>query len=297
MKIQEFYIERRFILLTKAGFVFFTTMWLLGLALPFFQDKDNNPGDYIVVPIMSTSIFGTLAILTWLVSRQLARRNVALDDDGIWYIHLGKEQGLVPWKRISRVKERHVWQCLDLYDDNRKKLIRLEYQLAGFEALRDILYDNFSLEGPEIQGTAFFKGPWYHAFNVLGAIGLIILFLFYGMEQNPILGYGAAILIVTFVIPQYLMATVGVKIRDDSIEILYPLWKRDLRFSEIEDIQLRDRYYKNMRIPEIWIFSRIPRKPIRLPKLGVDSAILYKVLRKATRLDSRQVSEEGEPEN
>jgi hypothetical protein len=113
-------------------------------------------------------------------------------------------------------------------------------------------------------------------------VGISALGLYLGANDHPLFGYGAMSLVVIFILYEYFVTATGIKLNSNSFEIRYPLTKRTIQFSEIEGIQIADRFANGNRIPEVWIVSKYVKKPIKL-KLGVDTIILYNVLRKAAR--------------
>jgi len=282
--MQEFKLDRKFITLMKGGLVVFVVFLALGLALPFLPDEENgNPNGTIVTTIMCTVVFGFFTIFTWLTLRKLPYADVVIDDDGIWYKHLGKDQGLVAWENIYKVKERAYLQCLDILGVNGDKLLRVEYQLNGFETLRNTLNEKISKEGSEFKRSSFSKGPLYHIFYLVSVVGFSALGLYVGTNDNPLLGYGAMSVLVIFIIYEYFVTATGIRLANNSFEITYPVAKRNIPLSGIEDIQITDEFHKGNRIPEVWVISKMAKKPFKLKQLGVDSNILYNVLRKATR--------------
>ena len=105
-----------------------------------------------------------------------------------------------------------------------------------------------------------------------------------GSRGNRVLGYGAMTLLVAFIIYEYLATAIGVNIRNGAFEVSYPFIKRNVPFSDIEDILLRDEFIKGNRTPLVLIVSKKSKKPFKLKQIGVDSNVLYKSLRKAARI-------------
>ncbi len=280
--MQEFKLDKKFITLMKGCLVVFVAFLALGLALPFLPDEEKgNPNGTIIITIMCTVVFGFFTIFTWLTLKKLPYADVVTDKNGIWYKHLGKEQGLIPWGEISKVKERAYLQCLDLLGVQGNRLLRVEYQLIDFEVLRHILSENISTEGPEFNRSSFSKGMLYHLFYLVCVLGISALGWYVGANENPILGYGAMSVLAVFIIYEYVVTATEIKVSNDAFEIVYPVGKRIIKFSDVTDIQITDEFHKGNRIPEVWIISNKSKKPFKLKQLGVDSNILLAVLRKA----------------
>lgn len=280
--MQEFKLDKKFIALMKGCLVVFVVFLALGLALPFLPDEEKgNPNGTIITAIMCTVVFGFFTIFTWLTLKKLPYADIVTDENGIWYKHLGKEQGLIPWGEISKVKERAYLQCLDLLSVQGNRLLRVEYQLIDFEVLRHILNENISIESPEFNRSSFSKGVLYHLFYLVGVLGFSALGWYVGANENPILGYGAMSALVVFIVYEYVVTATEIKVSNDAFEIAYPVGKRIIKFSDVTDIQITDEFHQGNRIPEVWIISNKSKKPFKLKQLGVDSNILLAVLRKA----------------
>ncbi len=282
--MQEFKLDKKYITLMKGCLVVFVAFLALGFALPFLPEEKGNPNGTLIATLMCTVVFGSLSVFTWLTLRKLPYADVAADDDGIWYMHVGKDKGLISWERVTKVKERAYMQSLDLLDCNGQKLLRVEYQLLGFEYLRDVLNEKTFNANPEIEQSTFSKSPLYHLFYLVGVVGFSALGLYVGADGNPLLGYGAMSALVAFIIYEYIVTATGINIVNRSFEIAYPFTKRNVPFSEVEDILMADEFHKGNRIPEVWVISKNAKKPFKLKKIGADSNVIYKALRKAASL-------------
>lgn len=280
--MQEFKLNKSYITLMRGCLVVFIAFLTLGFALPFLPDGDNgNPNGILIATLICTVVFGFFVVLTWKTLRKLPYADVAADDDGIWYMHIGKVNGLVSWEKIHTVKERIYMQCLDLLDCNGSQLLRIEYQLVGFEVLRDTLNDKTSNTNTAINQTKFSKGPFYHLFYLALVTGLSALGFYLGSNGNPILGYGAVSVMVVSIIYEYFITSTGVAIGDGSFEVAYPFASRNVPFLDVEDIRIVDEFHKGNRIPEVWIISKKVKKPFKLKRMGADSHVVYKALKKA----------------
>ncbi|MGX9416664.1 hypothetical protein ACWU4D_04845 [Vibrio sp. WJH972] len=171
--MQEFKFDKQYIPLMKGGLAVVIGLLALSFTLPFFLDQDpRTPYRTIMVTVICIIVFGGMSIITWLTLKKLPFVDVAADDDGIWYIHIGKEKGLISWRLIHRLKERPYMQCLDLLDRNNKELLRVEYQLLGFEQLRNVLNEKACTLNLEPHQSMFSKGPLHHLLYVMCIVGL-----------------------------------------------------------------------------------------------------------------------------
>jgi len=283
--MQEFKLDKKYITLMKACLVVFIAFLALGFSLPFIPgESEGIPNGTLMTSVMCTVVFGFFSILTWRTLKKLPFADVAADDDGVWYIHIGKDKGLIAWEKIYKVKERPYVQRLDLLGTDNKELLRVEYQLLGFEILREVLNERAGAQNKDLNQSSFSKGPLYHLFYLACVIGFSALGLYVGKSGNPLLGYGAMSVLVFFIIYEYLVTAVGVKITGNSIKVAYPFTKRNIPLDDIEDVVIADEFHKGNRIPEVWIITKNAKKPFKLKQLGADSNLVYKTLKRAARL-------------
>ena len=181
--MQEFKLDKKYIILMKGCLVIFIAFLALGFALPFLpEEEQGSPNGILATTLMGTLVFGGFSILTWITLKKLPFADVAADEDGIWYMHVGKETGLIYWEEIHTVKEKSYMQRLDLLDQNNKELLRVEYQLQGFELLRDILNEKATSTSEGVNQTEFTKKPLYHLFYLVSVIGFSALGIYLGKD-------------------------------------------------------------------------------------------------------------------
>ncbi|ODA33109.1 hypothetical protein A8L45_11570 [Veronia pacifica] len=283
--MQEFKLDKKYITLMKVCLVVFTVFLALGFSLPFLPDENaGNPNGTLMATVFCTAVFGFFAILTWRALKKLPFADVAADDDGLWYMHVGKDKGLIAWEKIHKVKERQYAQRLDLLGIDNKELLRVEYQLMGFEILREVLNERAGAQNEDLNKSSFSKGPLYHFFCFACVIGFSALGLYVGKSGNPLLGYGAMSVLVVFIIYEYLVTAAGVKITDNSIKVAYPFREINIPLDDIENVVIADEFDNGNRVPEVWIITKNAKKPFKLKQLGADSNLVYKTVKTATRL-------------
>lgn len=283
--MQEFKLDKKYITLMKGCLVVFVAFLALGFSLPFLPDEnEGNPNGTFMITVMCTVVFGFFSVLTWRTLKKLPFTDVAADDDGVWYMHIGKDKGLIAWEKIHRVKERRYMQRLDLLGADNQELLKVEYQLLGFEMLRDVLNERASVQNAALDQSKFFKGLLYHLFYLTCVVGFTALGLYVGAGGNPLLGYGAMSVLVVFIIYEYLVTATGVQVTGNSIMVAYPFTKRNIPLKDIEDVVIADEFHKGNRIPEVWIITNNAKKPYKLKQLGSDSNLVYKTLKRAANL-------------
>lgn len=109
-------------------------------AILFYAGPEWPPKLAGHVLLAGISIF--LAALAWGAFRQLGQIRfsaIAVDADGLWPAHLPKDRHLVRWEGVKGMRERPFLQRLDLLDASGNVLLKLEYQLVGFDLLRAVV--------------------------------------------------------------------------------------------------------------------------------------------------------------
>jgi len=278
--MQKFNIDKKHITLMRVCVGFFTVLALVGTGLPFLPG-DGDPRRTLILSGICTVFFGAMAFMAWRSLRKLPYKNIVTDEEGLWYGHVDRGPGLVPWKRISRIKERLYLQCLDLMDGDGRRLIRVEYQVEGFERLREMITDRVSLSDRAVQQNRFFKPAYYHLAYLGGILVFLSLGIYLGGDDNPMLVYGFVAVLVGALGLEYLTVAHGLHISGQRMTLFYPLRKKELLFTEITDIKMADTFNKGNRYPEVWVFVKDRKKPHKLKQLGVDANVLFSVLNRA----------------
>lgn len=283
--MQEFKLDKKYIKQIKLCLVVFVAFLALALSLPFLPgNEEGSRNGTLITSALCTLIFGSASFLAWRTQRKLYLVDIAADNEGIWYLHIGKDNGLVKWDEIHRVRERRFKQRLVLQDINYRELLKVEYQLSGFETIRELLNERAGAQNEELDQSSFSKGPLHHLFYLVVVIGIATLGFLIGKEGNALLGFGAMSLLLVFIVLEYTRTATGVKITDESVIVLYPFTKTNIPIADIVDIVLADEFHKGNRMPEVWIVTRNSEKPFKLKQIGADSNFVYKTLKRATKL-------------
>lgn len=272
--MQEYNLSKRYTYLMWACLVVFLGFMALGISLPFLPGE-GPPEENYRAAIICTSVFGVFALFTWITLRKLPYSHIVADEDGLWYKHLSKKDDLVPWNRISKVKERAFFQCLDLFDADGRKLMRVEYQLNGFEELRFLLTKR--MEQPKLRRNEFAKGMVYHLFYLVMILGISALFLYVGWDMNHWIG-GVGLVVVFLLIREYFSLAYKVQISDKGLIISYPFREKSISFLEVVSVDLKDDFQQGNRFPGVLITVANRKKPYELKSLGVDANVLLKAI-------------------
>ena len=177
---ETFVVDRSFAVLLKLGCALAAVFALLCLALPFFADSSNQrPEAPNSVPLyvgsFGAGLFGFGAWYCDRTAQRLPLAAVMVDADGVWPAHLPKE-AIVRWPAIVELRERLLGQRLDLVGDHGTVLLRLEYQLAGFERLRARVVER-SRKPERIPAlpAIYSKGWIFHVGNLAVVCGAVAL--------------------------------------------------------------------------------------------------------------------------
>lgn len=281
--MKTFKLSPVIIFIIKASFwVFLTLTVVLDFYLIFTAHADAPLWSIIFVVLIVGGIFGGIALLCWVTMKRIPWMDLGADRDGIWTLYDGKDDGLVPWEKIRRIRERPWMQRLDLEDDRGRCLLRVEYQLNDFSILRKMILKQFRENQTEAEASPpkFSRGKLHHLENILG-LGFMTL-LTWGVAVEFGLGWALALAALTiFGLHDYLNTVTGLEITGDEICLKYPLRKKYVIFSQLAAIEMKDRYHRGYRIPGVQLEFRTRERAIHLAKLGVDATHLHTRLHRA----------------
>ncbi|HEY8569866.1 hypothetical protein [Microbulbifer sp.] len=280
--MQEYTFSKSFATLNKGCLLISVPLIALfaGLLFQSVIDPDSSGSQWIGA-LFGLILFVGLAVAIFRVLKSLPLRTLATDNEGIWYIHQNRERGLVPWEHIINVRERPLMQRLELLGSNGHVLIHVEYQLTGFETLRNTIHRKVDIAAAFDGQTRFGCSNGYHWLPIGSLVVWPSLGIYVGLTSSPGIGIAAVVMSI-FIAWEYFTTATGVEIYPNAIEINYPAAKRRLQFSEIQDIRLTDSHHRGNRVPEVLISSRNSAKPHKLKQLGVDATVLFALLCKAT---------------
>ena len=258
---------------------FFGGMAILSAALPFMPD-DGRPSDPTVTLVLSIVGAAGFGIATWLslrVALRLPSCSVQIDNDGLWPAFRSKTAGLVRWRDITSVRERHLSQCLELLDKDGASLMRLEYQLRGFERLRGLVRERAALQPVVVLRRVFQKTFWYHLFSIAGILLFVALGL-YLAQENPVFGYASAAGLGAILTWEYARTAYKVSVVPNGITIAWPGRSLTLTPAEVRAIELSDGFAEQSRFPRVTLSLQGSLRPVHLHRLGVSAFELHQLL-------------------
>lgn len=230
-------------------------------------------------------LFGPLSLWCWKIYGQLPYMKLCLDEDGIWYAH-GGEASRVPWGCIVGIKERSFLRCLDLLDESGEKLVRAEYELQDFSALREIFLEKVqaNLSRSRLKDR-FSKSRWHHVWHALGLLFLagLAALLFLASIKGL---FWAVLLVMALVVWEYATTIYAFRITSGGLVFFYPFRQKRIPFSEVTSVTIDDRLVNGHRVPEVSLSLSSRKKPVRLQKLGADTTEMVLMLKTAIKLHS-----------
>ena len=264
----------------------FVAFMILGAGLAFWptelnSDPNANDTGARIIGVVCILLFGALAILSVVTLRRLPYTAITADDDGIWYQHVGKADGLVAWSQLASLKERSFRQCLDVYDAQGQRCFQIEYQLEGFDYLRAMLHEKIDFTRSGITRTQFEKSRLYHVLHISYLAGFTMLGIFVGMNGEPLWGYGGMTLVVAMGLYEYAFNATRVRILEEGVEVSYPVSRRQIPYADIENVEMAEQVVEGHRRMGVMLKTRHAKKPYYLKRLGADPHELYAALKMA----------------
>ncbi len=232
--------------------------------------------------ILSFALLGSISTLLFRSSLRLFD-HVAVNSDGIWYVPRNGQPIFLAWRDIGTVVAQDVQQRLLIVDAAGRATIRLEYQLANFQRLREFVLMHTS--GQTRAGAApltTFHRTWINK----------ILFLFFSVPLLFIVRiaggqghWGASVIFVVFatvLLGSIALDPLRVSVEPQAVVITYPGWKRKILFSQIADISLTDESFRG-NVFAVVVIRVSQGKPIKLFRFREGSLALYETLKAAWR--------------
>ena len=213
--------------------------------------------------------------------RQLRKYNtvaVRCDEDGIWLLHVGKEQGLVRWSNIAFVRELSNSPYVELLSPSRQVMLTLNAKLESFEALRQRIQHEVNHEKELEIPSTFSRQKYYHIYSVVALLSLLLcgLFLPLLLETYGIVSVCAVYLI--YLSYSYFFTPFALHVDNNKLTFTYPLYKRILFFEEITDIELAPKSLVTDAAPEVWLTQKASDRVFKIIGLHEDSYFLKRAI-------------------
>lgn len=267
--------------LMAAFVVFFACM-------PFLPDdgKPKNEAFITGLSIFGVVMFGVGAWYSWKIVRRLPEAAISTDQEGLWPSIQDRDQALVPWSRIARLRERPVLQRIEALDISGQVVAKLEYQLRDFERLRALALQRAHLQIQENPASGVFqKSRWHHMFSVGAMIGFALLGWYVGQTQ-ALVGYAGMAFVVLMIGWEYWTTPFRLRVTRDALEIRSPGRRRRVPRQCVATVEIQDELVNHAKHPAVILQLVGGSKAIKLKALGVQAIELHQVLQAWRRGDA-----------
>lgn len=263
--------------------VFRVAPWFCGLIALFFASilfLSAPPGiaEWVLAGL-GVGGFGWLAKASIQTLRHLPLADVSVDEEGIWPTLHARATSRIPWSRVAHVRARQTLQRLELLDASGALLIRLEYQLNGFERLREIVMERAALvPTPMMTDRAEYAAPWWHH---LLYVSLAVAFTLVGWYASRVSAFNSVLvaLFVGFLIWEYRATPYRLRVGHDALELRSLGRTRVLRREDIAAVEMGDEFSNHARRSHVRLRLNGPAKPLSLKVFSVPALDLLWVLR------------------
>jgi hypothetical protein len=255
--------------------------------MPFLPDdgKPKNEAFIAGLSIFGTVMFGTGAWYSWKIVRHLPAAAISIDQEGLWPSINDRGQALVPWSKISRLRERPFLQRIEALDTSGQVVARIEYQLQDFERLRALVLQRAHLRAHEITASGFLqKSRWHHVFSLSAIVCFALLGWYVGPTQ-PLVGYVGMALVVGTIGWEYWTTPFRLRVTRDALEIYSPSGRRRVPKQDVATVEIQDQLVNRAKHPAVILRLVGVSKPIKLRALGVQAIELHQALQAWRRGD------------
>ncbi len=166
---------------------------------------------------------------------KISERYIMADSAGLAWLSPNKPRVFIGWSEIGRVQAHDYLQRFDVYDATGRKVMHLDYQLEGFEVLRELLLSHTRhLQSKSLNPSAFIGSGRL-------ALPLAILFfsaaaLFMFHDNAHVYGLLATALAIASLVQWLFWTIMKVYLHDEWIELQYPARRRLIPYTQITGV-------------------------------------------------------------
>ncbi len=244
--------------LMLGGAILFFGFMAFGLALPITDPAHTSPA-IMILCVAFFGLFGALALQAFTI----ALDTVAVNSDGLWYLHRKGGRTFIAWSDVGSVSARDVGQRLVVTDLSGNKKIKLEYQLENFEKLRAFVLEHSAAARLRTPAVTIFHRNWVNRGLLL--VGFVTTLFFtclcirQGQPKPAPIFLGFAVLALVGLMRE----PARVEITNEAIVVIYLGWNRTLPFDSITNIEFVDLHDRGNVRPTV-IIERLSGKPLKL---------------------------------
>lgn len=279
---RQFVIDKEAIMVSKFLVWFFVSLSLLALIIIFIPEKDEVVFyRQVQVALILFAVGISVAVYFKSILNKMPFYNISIDQDGIWYSHLEKNENLVRWTEIRDVDERKYQKKVRLLDFKKQPLIDLHFQIKEFKDLILVIHQNIKLEEKILKlPLVIKKDSILRYFDNLGFILVLIIYYccFKYESQQKYMPW--VFISFPFFWYEFSSSIKKLVIDREFIKLHEVVSSKKILFSDIELIEYKiDRKNGNI-VPQIYIFQKNKKKPIKLTNLYIETGKLYFLLEK-----------------
>lgn len=287
-------VPEHFELERTSRWLFLASPWLMAAVaiffavMPFLPD-DGRPRNEAFITGLSffgIMMFGVGAWYSWRIVRALPEAAVSIDKEGLWKSIRDRNQTLVPWTKIVRLRERPMLQRLEALDMSGQVVARLEYQLHDFERLRAIVLQRASLLTQAMPSSGVFQKPMRHHIFSIGTMLVFTCLGWYVGQTQPLVGYIGMSLVVGMIGWEYLTTPFRLHISRDVLEIHSPGRRQRIPRPHVAAVEIQDELVNHAKHPSVALRLVGSSKLIKLKALGVQAVELHQALQAWRRGDA-----------
>ncbi len=188
-----------------------------------------------MLPPANAALFNMSPFVFW------RRYQVAVGDDGIWYLAQKEKPVFIAWRDVAMVRADDTMQRMILADRTCVRTMRLDYQLDNFLALRAYVLSHTTKESRAIPTcNSVYYRTWINKIVLLALAANVTAIAWVSFHQGQ---KGASlffIALVGFLLQAVIRDPLGLQILPDAIVIKYPGWRRRIAFGAISSIEQCD---------------------------------------------------------
>jgi len=256
------------------GLIFFGGGLVLSTVMFFIEPKLVSMW-WIWVPVIIGYFFFTKMCLDAWKQRS---NYIKVNEHGIALYSPESKIESIKWKDITDVHENNIFERLVL-KDKFKKTIKIEYELENITELINILTKSIpQLTNQYSQLEKFRRTNHQHLFFTLFLIffvGLIIL----SINQNHYMGIIFFSIVSCLFVYLLLIEFIEVRLLSSSVIVVYPLWKKEIKFSNIKDISIETIRGGNAKSSQFVLLKLRNDKTVKLNAVHEGAIALYSAIK------------------
>jgi hypothetical protein len=256
-----------------------TIAWVGLMAFALILQLTDLKHASLTIIVLTVAMLGAGAVgLLQIFDR--AGDTVAVNSDGLWYLHPGGDAIFIAWSDVGSVRALDFAQRLVVTDTAASKKIKLEYQLENFEKLRAFVLDRTSSMRLHAPALTIFHRNWVNRGFMLGSYAACSLTALLASRQGQ---RGDGLLFLGFAVLSFAGLTqevASVEILNDAILIKYLGWRRTVPDDGISNIVIVDLHDRG-NVHAAVIIKRLHGKPLKLFGFREGSVALHDALSSA----------------